>query len=95
MGCPVPSQAEAEKRAKEMAERREEIHFHTFSVESFRALLRLFASRSNTPSAVVEVTKLGGEVLGVIRKEWSRQAHGVCASPTSKEHVFEEIPRVW
>ena len=72
-GCPVPSQVEAEKRAKEMAERREEIHFHTFSVESFRELLRLFASRSNTPSAVVEVTKLGGEVLGVVRKNGAAQ----------------------
>jgi SAM-dependent methyltransferase len=60
---------EQANRANALAAEGAEIHFHTFSVESFGDLMRTFADRPQTKSTVLELVELRDEVLGVLRKE--------------------------
>jgi SAM-dependent methyltransferase len=65
---PPPSPESVASKAKEMAEQRDEIHFHTFSTQSFRELLLHFSTRDRTPSMVLDVLDLGSETLGIVRR---------------------------
>lgn len=58
----------ATRYVEQMMAERAEIHFHTFSHESFRALLQHFCARRGTASDLIKVEDLGAEVLGVLRK---------------------------
>jgi SAM-dependent methyltransferase len=60
-------------RARALAAEGAEIHFHTFSVESFGELMRTFADRAHTKSIVLEFVELRDEVLGVLRKTGGAQ----------------------
>lgn len=63
-----PSADDVASKANELAEQRAEIHFHTFSTQSFRELLAYFSTRPQTPSTILDVVDLGSEALGIVRR---------------------------
>jgi SAM-dependent methyltransferase len=56
---------EQARRANELAAEGAEIHFHTFSVESFGEVMRTFADQTHTEATVLELVELRDEALGV------------------------------
>ena len=65
---------DAHQRARELAVEKSEIHFHTFSIDSFRELLQAFGRRPETPATLVDLAALSSEVLGVLLKVQPRSA---------------------
>ena len=66
---PPPMDAESvETRARGYAEMGEEIHFHTFSVESFRQIFSAFQRRFRPDLTLVDMVQRGGEVTGVLQR---------------------------
>lgn len=64
----VESIAERRARAEKICQANAEIHFHTFSVASFRSLLEYFASSLDGRFQVAETRDAGGEVIAVISR---------------------------
>lgn len=60
---------ERRERAEEICRANSEIHFHTFSVASFRRLLEFFAVSLDGRFRVVEIREAGGEVIAVISRQ--------------------------
>jgi SAM-dependent methyltransferase len=52
-----------------LAQSAEEIHFHTFSPTSFAALLGSFREAIDPSVQVAETVDLGGEVVGILRRD--------------------------
>jgi SAM-dependent methyltransferase len=69
-GQPPPAMdAESvEARARGYAEAGEEIHFHTFSVESFQQILAAFQRQFRPDLMLVDMVLRGGEVTGVLQR---------------------------
>ena len=63
----VLSTEEITARALAAARAGDEIHFHTFSVQSFSELLQYVADRAG--GRVLELADLRGEVVGVLLKQ--------------------------
>lgn len=63
------SAAERRKRAEEICRSNSEIHFHTFSTNSFRRLLEFFATSLDGGFDVAEIREAGGEVIAVISRK--------------------------
>jgi SAM-dependent methyltransferase len=59
---------EAKRHVQQLMSERAEIHFHTFTEASFGTLVRHFSERRQTPSEVLDVRSMGGEVLGILRR---------------------------
>ncbi len=60
------SAVEIERRAAELCHLQAEIHFHTFSRNSFESILRHFASHTPVGLRVAQVLETGGEVAAVL-----------------------------
>jgi SAM-dependent methyltransferase len=56
------------EEVQRLAQSQEEIHFHTFAPASFEALLAAFTRGIGASVRVAEVVDLGGEVIGILRK---------------------------
>lgn len=63
------SQEQLIAKAKDLLDGRIEIHFHTFSVDSFRNFLGYFCENINKEFFIREVLESGIEVIGVISRK--------------------------
>jgi hypothetical protein len=67
-GYVTPTARERENKVALLMEQKSEIHFHTFTVESYRALLRHFCDTMDRTLGVLEVVENGVEVIAVLKK---------------------------
>jgi hypothetical protein len=69
-GKPFKEETATERRARaeNMCSANSEIHFHTFSVDSFKLLLEFFSHSLNGRFKVTEIRDAGGEVIAVISR---------------------------
>jgi hypothetical protein len=65
---PVVPPDRLQAHVAERAANGEEIHVHTFTVASFRALLEHCATMSIPAATVVEVVDTGYEAIGILRR---------------------------
>jgi len=66
---PLRSADEIADEVEKLVQSQAEIHFHTFSRSSYEALLASFGKRFQPCMQIAEIVDLGGEVIGVLRKE--------------------------
>ncbi len=77
-----PADDEIRSQIETMAAACVEIHFHTFSVQSFSDFVRVFAASNQTRMKVETVQRNRGEVIAILRKG-DNGAGGTGASPVS------------
>jgi len=73
-----PSKDRLESQIEDMSATLAEIHFHTFSVQSFSDLLHLFAEHIETGMKVEEIRKNRHEVVAIMRR-WALAGMSRCA----------------
>jgi SAM-dependent methyltransferase len=66
---PLRSPREIADEVENLVQSQAEIHFHTFSRSSYEALLAAFGKAVQPCMQIAEIVDLGGEVIGVLRKE--------------------------
>lgn len=68
-GSPAPlTEAQIEARVEQLAAGAADIHFHTYSAESFRHLPEHFAGQTDPRFAIAEFRPSGGEVIALLSR---------------------------
>jgi hypothetical protein len=68
---PLRSPGEIADEVEQLMQSQAEIHFHTFSRSSYEALLAAFGEVVQPGVQIAEIVDLGGEVIGILRKDHS------------------------
>lgn len=72
---PLRSPGEIADEVEQLVQSHPDIHFHTFSRSSYEALLAAFGKVVQPSMQMAEIVDLGGEVIGVLRKDSQEVLH--------------------